>query len=78
MIGIRAPGCIGKGGIWGERRPGTRVESRPGVPEPIHCPGRLGLRPCPIKALGLGRLARGTEPEPMVPTIDIGLSTFPT
>ena len=29
--------------------------------------GRLVLGPSPIGALGLGRLARGTEPEPMVP-----------
>ena len=31
--------------------------------------GRLALRPGPIGTLGLGRLARGTEPEPMVPTV---------
>ena len=31
--------------------------------------GRLALRPGPIRALGLGQLARGTEPEPMVPTM---------
>ena len=46
VIGIRAPRRIGKGGIWGERCPGTRVESRPGVLEPIHCP-----RPAGFKAL---------------------------
>ena len=31
--------------------------------------GRLDLGPGPIGALGLGRLARGTEPGPMVPTM---------
>ena len=31
--------------------------------------GRLSLGPGPIGALGLGRLARGTEPGPMVPTV---------
>ena len=31
--------------------------------------GRLALGPGPIEALGLGRLARGTEPGPMVPTM---------
>ena len=31
--------------------------------------GRLALGPGPIGALGLGRLARGTKPEPMVPTM---------
>ena len=44
MIGIRAPGRIGKGGIRGERCPSTRAESRPGVPGPIHCPGSVGFR----------------------------------
>ena len=69
MIGIRAPGRIEKRGIRGERCPGTRAESPPGVPEPIHCPGPAGFRPGPIGALGLGQLARGTEPGPMVPTV---------
>ena len=31
--------------------------------------GQLALGPGPIGALGLGRLARGTEPVPMVPTM---------
>ena len=31
--------------------------------------GRMALGPGPIGALGLGRLARGTEPGPMVPTM---------
>ena len=31
--------------------------------------GRLSLGPGPIRALWLGRLTRGTEPGPMVPTI---------
>ena len=31
--------------------------------------GRLALGPGPIRALGLGRLARGTEPGPIVPTM---------
>ena len=31
--------------------------------------GRLALRPGPIGALGLGWLARGPEPGPMVPTM---------
>ena len=31
--------------------------------------GRLALGPGPIGALGLGWLARGTEPGPMVPTM---------
>ena len=44
MIGIWSPGLIGKGGISGERCPGTRAESRPGVPGPIHCPGPASFR----------------------------------
>ena len=31
--------------------------------------GRLALGPGPIGAIGLGQLARGTEPGPMVPTM---------
>ena len=31
--------------------------------------GRLAFRPSPIGALGLGRLARGIKPWPMVPTM---------
>ena len=64
MISIRAPGRIGKGGVQGKRCPGTRAESRQGVPRPIIVLGRLALGPGLIEALGLGRLARGTEPEP--------------
>ena len=33
--------------------------------------GRLALGPGPVWALGLGRLARGTEPESMVPTVSV-------
>ena len=44
MIGIRAPGRIGKGCIRGERCPSTRAESCPGVPEPIHCPRPTGFK----------------------------------
>ena len=69
MIDILAPGHIEKGGIRGERCPSTWAKSRPGVPGSIHCPGLLALGLGPIGALGLGRLARGTEPGPMVPTM---------
>ena len=31
--------------------------------------GRMTLGPGPFGAIGLGRLARGTEPRPMVPTM---------
>ena len=31
--------------------------------------GRLTLGPGPFGAIGLGRLARGTDPRPMVPTM---------
>ena len=31
--------------------------------------GRLSFRPSPVGAIGLGRLVRGTEPRPMVPTM---------
>ena len=44
MIGIRALGRIGKGGVRGEKCPGTQAESRPGVLGPIHCPGPVGFR----------------------------------
>ena len=33
--------------------------------------GRLALGPGPIEAIGLGPLARGTKPGPMVPTLGI-------
>ena len=46
--------------IRGARAPGGRV--------PRAFLGWLALGPGPIGALGLGRLARGTEPGPMVPT----------
>ena len=36
---------------------------------PLTVLGRLALGPGPIGALGLGRLAMGTEPGPMVPTM---------
>ena len=48
---------------------GTRGESRSDVPGPIHCPEPQSVRLGPNGAFGLGRLARGTEPEPMVPTM---------
>ena len=38
--------------------------------------GRLALGPGPISALRLGRLARGTEPGPMVPTAIIPIALF--
>ena len=38
------------------------MESRSGVPGPA------GFKAGTIGALGLGQLARGTEPRPMVPT----------
>ena len=44
MKGIQAPGRNEKGGIRGERCPGTRAESRPGAPGPIHYPGPAGFR----------------------------------
>ena len=44
MIGIRVPGRIGKGGIQGERCPGTRAESCIGVPGLIHYPRSAGFR----------------------------------
>ena len=66
---IRAPGGIRRGGIQGKRCPGTWAESRPGVSGPIHCPRSAGLELGPIGALELGRLARGTELGPMVPTV---------
>ena len=44
MISIRAPGCIGKGGVRGKRCPGTRAESRLGVSRPIHFPRPAGFR----------------------------------
>ena len=44
MIGIWVSGRIGKGGIRGEKCPGTRGESRPGVPGPIHYPRPAGFR----------------------------------
>ena len=47
-------------GIRGARAPGRRID--------LAFLGRLAFGPSPIGALGLGRLARGTEPRPMVPT----------
>ena len=38
--------------------------------------GQLALGPGPIGALGLGRLAKGTEPGPMVPTVLFGNVKF--
>ena len=39
--------------------------------------GRLALGPGPIRALGLGWLARGTEPGPMVPiTVFMKMGVF--
>ena len=53
-------------GIRGARAPGWRVaRAFLGLFTVL---GRLTLGPGPIGALGLGRLARGTELEPMLPT----------
>ena len=68
-------------GIRGTRAPGRRIYQAflgrlAFGPSPLGVPGwridrtflgRLAFEPSPIEALGLGRLARGTEPEPMVP-----------
>ena len=48
-------------GIRGTRAPGRRIDRA--------LLGRLAFGPSPFWALGLGRLARGTEPGPMVPTM---------
>ena len=70
-------------GIRGARAPGRRIDlvflGRLAFgPSPFGVPGRridraylsrLAFGSCPIGALGLGRLARGTEPGPMVPTM---------
>ena len=37
-------GRFGRGSIRGERCPGTRGESRPGIPGLIHCPGSAGFK----------------------------------
>ena len=53
-------------GVRGDRAPGRRVvRAFLGLFTVV---GRLTLGPGPIEILGLGRLAWGTEPEPMVPT----------
>ena len=60
-------GASGKeaSGIRGDRAPGQIVaRAFLGLFTVL---GRLTLGPGPIGALGLGRLARGTEPGPMVP-----------
>ena len=68
-------------GIKGTRAPGRRIDrvflGRLGFgPNPFEVPGRrtdgaflgrLAFRPSPIRAFGLGRLTRGTEPRPMYP-----------
>ena len=62
-------GASGKeaSGIRGARAPEQRVSwAFIGL---LTVLGRLDLGPSPIGALGLGRLARGTEPGPMVPTM---------
>ena len=54
-------------GVRGARAPGRRVtRAFLGLFTVL---GRLALGPGPIGDLGLGRLARGTEPGPMVPTM---------
>ena len=61
-------GALGKeaSGIRGAWAPGRRVaRAFLGL---LIVLGQLALGPGPIGALGLGRLARGTEPGPMVPT----------
>ena len=62
-------GTLGKeaSGIRGARAPGRRVARA--FLGPLTVLGWLALRPGPIGALGLGWLARGTEPRPMVPTM---------
>ena len=69
-------------GIWVIRAPGRRIDlaflGRLAFgPSPFEVPGRridrtflgrLAFGPSPFGALGLGRLTRGTEPGPMVPT----------
>ena len=53
-------------GIRGARAPGRRVAlALLGL---LTILGRLASGPSPIGALGLGRLTRGTEPGPMIPT----------
>ena len=54
-------------GIRGAQAPGRRVaQAYLGL---LTILGQLALGHGPIRALGLGRLARGTEPRPIVPTI---------
>ena len=60
-------GHLRRGGIRGERCPGTRGESRPDVPGTIHCSRPVVFRAWSIGAFRLGRLARGTKPRLMVP-----------
>ena len=55
-------------GIRGAWAPIRRVARA--IPGLLTILGRLALGPGPIGALRLGRLTRGTEPEPMVPTIN--------
>ena len=65
---FRHQGASGKeaSGVRGSQAPGRRVaRAFLGLFTVL---GPLDLGPCPIGALGLGRLARGTEPGPMVPT----------
>ena len=70
-------GALGKEafGIRGARVPGRRIARVPGRRIArvflglFIVLGRLALGPGPIRALGLGRLARGTEPGPMVRTM---------
>ena len=62
-------GASGKeaSGIRGDRAPGQKVaRAFLGLFTVL---GRLALGHSPIEALRLGRLARGTEPGPMVPTM---------
>ena len=71
-LGEKASGHLGAlrneaSGIRGDRAPGRRVaRAFLGL---LTILGRLGLGLGPIRALGLGWLARGTEPGPMVPTM---------
>ena len=65
---FRHQGASGKEafGVRGAQTPGRRVAwAFHGLFTVL---GWLALGPGPIGALGLGRLARGTEPGPMVPT----------
>ena len=71
-MGEEASGYLGASGkeaseIKGARAPGRRVTRA--FLRLFTILGQLALGCGPIGTLGLGRLARGTEPGPMVPTV---------